>query len=83
MLKCALNWFFGEMKMLKNREFLVQLLAVFGLISCLSLAGCGTKGPLYIPEQRYPQTKEKSSAITPAANKHALRTNIHAASRAS
>ena len=20
-----------------------------------SLAGCGTKGPLYIPEQRYPQ----------------------------
>ena len=20
-----------------------------------SLAGCGTKGPLYVPEQRYPQ----------------------------
>lgn len=25
----------------------------------LALAGCGTKGPLYIPEQRYPQGVEK------------------------
>ena len=28
------------------------------VILCLAysaLAGCGTKGPLYIPEQRYPQ----------------------------
>ena len=23
--------------------------------ACSVLAGCGTKGPLYIPEQRYPQ----------------------------
>ena len=28
------------------------------------LAGCGTKGPLYIPEQRYPQ-KEPSQKETP------------------
>ncbi len=25
------------------------------------LAGCGTKGPLYIPEQRYPQGAENNS----------------------
>ena len=24
-------------------------------LACSTLAGCGTKGPLYIPEQRYPQ----------------------------
>jgi predicted small lipoprotein YifL len=77
--------------MLKNKGNLAIFLAVFGLISCLSLAGCGTKGPLYIPEQRYPQVKEKSKAEkpkdstseVPAANKHVLQTNIHAASRAS
>jgi predicted small lipoprotein YifL len=28
-------------------------------ITYLTLAGCGTKGPLYIPEQRYPQGVEK------------------------
>ncbi|MGB4811545.1 MAG: lipoprotein [Methylophilaceae bacterium] len=25
---------------------------------CLSLNACGTKGPLYIPEQQYPQPAE-------------------------
>jgi predicted small lipoprotein YifL len=25
------------------------------LTMCLGLNGCGTKGPLYIPEQQYPQ----------------------------
>ena len=24
-------------------------------MACGALVGCGTKGPLYIPEQRYPQ----------------------------
>ena len=40
-----------------------------------ALAGCGTKGPLYIPEQRYPQevTQPAPQAIpetpvTPPAN---------------
>ena len=28
---------------------------VYILLACGTLAGCGTKGPLYIPEQRYPQ----------------------------
>lgn len=31
------------------------------LVTCLTLNACGTKGPLYIPEQRYPQD-------TPAKN---------------
>lgn len=26
------------------------------------MAACGTKGPLYIPEQRYPQETNKSAA---------------------
>ncbi|NOT68657.1 MAG: lipoprotein [Methylophilaceae bacterium] len=25
------------------------------LLICLTLAACGIKGPLYIPEQQYPQ----------------------------
>lgn len=25
---------------------------------CFVLNGCGTKGPLYIPEQEYPQTAQ-------------------------
>ena len=37
---------------------------VSALISCIVLVGCGTKGPLYIPEQRYPQ-KEPSQKETP------------------
>jgi predicted small lipoprotein YifL len=28
------------------------------------LAGCGTKGPLYIPEQRYPQKDSEQEAQT-------------------
>ena len=31
------------------------------LISVAVLAGCGTKGPLYIPEQRYPQPAQKEA----------------------
>lgn len=34
-------------------------------LSCSALTGCGTKGPLYIPEQRYPQ--KDSSQETPKA----------------
>ncbi len=39
-------------------------------LSCSVLTGCGTKGPLYIPEQRYPQkdsTHEKPKTA-PQAN---------------
>lgn len=28
---------------------------LFLIIACCVLSGCGTKGPLYIPEQQYPQ----------------------------
>ena len=35
----------------------VPILLAF--IAYLALVGCGTKGPLYIPEQRYPQGVEK------------------------
>ena len=44
--------------MLKNMRIFATSL-VSALISCIVLVGCGTKGPLYIPEQRYPQ-KEPS-----------------------
>ena len=41
-------------------------LMIFVLLSNLTLASCGTKGPLYIPEQRYPQGAEKAPATPPA-----------------
>ena len=28
------------------------------LTLCLFISGCGTKGPLYIPEQKYPQPQD-------------------------
>ena len=31
------------------------------LVGYAFLAGCGTKGPLYIPEQRYPQPGQKDA----------------------
>lgn len=30
-------------------------IVLLGILICLTIAACGTKGPLYIPEQRYPQ----------------------------
>ena len=39
----------------------VPILLAF--IAYLALVGCGTKGPLYIPEQRYPQ--KESAPETP------------------
>lgn len=43
--------------------------AVYILLSaiCSTLMACGTKGPLYIPEQRYPQGVEQP-ADSPAPN---------------
>ncbi len=61
--------------MLKN----IPVLVIF--ISYLALMGCGTKGPLYIPEQRYPQGAEYNNHINDA-KQHALQTNIHPPSRA-
>ncbi len=44
-------------------NFYLLLLAICYAV----LTGCGTKGPLYIPEQRYPQGAEKAP-VTPPAN---------------
>lgn len=35
------------------------------LVLLVSISACGIKGPLYIPEQRYPQ---KSAPTTPATD---------------
>lgn len=40
--------------MSKKSGILVMNLAYVAM-ACGMLVGCGTKGPLYIPEQRYPQ----------------------------
>lgn len=41
-------------------------LACFILL-CVTLSACGTKGPLYIPEQQYPQdTPEAAPQPAPA-----------------
>ena len=45
-------------------------------LAYLALAGCGTKGPLYIPEQRYPQGAENNNAPK-NITEHALQANIH------
>jgi predicted small lipoprotein YifL len=36
-------------------------------MACGMLAGCGTKGPLYIPEQRYPQASPAKPGSAPKA----------------
>ncbi|MEE9332072.1 MAG: lipoprotein [Methylophilaceae bacterium] len=42
-------------------------LTVLILLSYAVLVGCGTKGPLYIPEQRYPQKIKTEVPTTPNA----------------
>jgi predicted small lipoprotein YifL len=56
-------------KIAMRSSYLSIILGLFLLAG--GLAGCGTKGPLYIPEQRYPQAAERAHAlqvtvITPA-----------------
>ena len=38
---------------------------VYILMACGTLVGCGTNGPLYIPEQRYPQASTTKSDNLP------------------
>lgn len=45
------------------RAFLTMLM----LASYSLLMGCGTQGPLYIPEQRYPQETQDQTSKTPDA----------------
>ncbi len=60
MIKCSLN----HENIVKN-VMPKQTLMIFLLCGYLALAGCGTKGPLYIPEQRYPQQHEEMPAPQP------------------
>lgn len=39
----------------QNVESLTMRKVCLGILICLTITACGTKGPLYIPEQRYPQ----------------------------
>jgi len=41
------------------------LLSILALASYLFLVGCGTTGPLYIPEQRYPQKTQEETPKAP------------------
>ena len=75
---------------------ILQLLKVYffaGLVvTSFLLTACGTKGPLYIPEQRYPQKKsllipktqkqliQSSATKSTEPQNNALKANIHAAS---
>ena len=49
----------------KMGVFVVSL--VYVLIACGNLTACGTKGPLYIPEQRYPQADTSKPNNAPKA----------------
>ena len=44
-----------------------HMLMIFALCGFTVLIGCGTKGGLYIPEQRYPQ-KTTEEATNPSAS---------------
>ena len=61
--------------MLKNMRIFATS-AVSALISCIVLVGCGTKGPLYIPEQRYPQKEpsQKETLQNPTPQDEAIKT---------
>jgi len=59
MLKCGLNFFCLKIDMLK------PFFALIALVFYVALVGCGTRGPLYIPEQRYPQKTQDEEAQAP------------------
>lgn len=60
--------------MLKNIR-LVIISSAFAFIGGGALVACGTKGPLYIPEQRYPQ---KESSQTPIPQDEDIKANPEA-----
>ena len=39
---------------------------LLSVLLCLTLTACGTKGPLYIPEQKYPQNQVNKPKQKPA-----------------
>lgn len=62
--------------MRKNMRYLVVFAAY------LLLTGCGSKGPLYIPEQRYPQGAQ-NNMMPKTIKVHTVQANIHRPFRAS
>jgi len=44
---------------------LKAFLSILLLVFYTALIGCGTQGPLYIPEQRYPQKTQEESPKAP------------------
>lgn len=52
-----------------SKKIVVSIIGlVYLLIACVALTGCGTKGPLYIPEQRYPQAATTKPDSLPKAD---------------
>lgn len=54
-----------------SKPFLIILM----LASYAVLVGCGTTGPLYIPEQRYPQKTQEEAPKAPDATPAEQTTN--------
>ncbi len=54
---------------------LKTILSIVLLMFYVALIGCGTQGPLYIPEQRYPQKTEDTTPKTPEAKPEKQTTN--------
>ena len=53
-----------------SKKYSVWLISlVYTSVTCASLTACGTKGPLYIPEQRYPQATSVKPNTTPNVDK--------------
>jgi len=52
-----------------------SFLTILVLASYAALVGCGTTGPLYIPEQRYPQKTQDEAPKTPDATPTEQTTN--------
>lgn len=56
MLKYALNF-----KLAFIANMTKTFLTVIVIVGYVVLVGCGTTGPLYIPEQRYPQKTQEEA----------------------
>lgn len=59
MIKCVLQFSEFVNTMLKT------CLSIVLLMFYVALIGCGTQGPLYIPEQRYPQKTQDDAPKAP------------------
>lgn len=51
----------------KNGVLVIGL--IYALMACGMLTACGTKGPLYIPEQRYPQAATSKPSSAPVVDR--------------